>query len=257
MAEGSGKRGKPQDLDDLLGDIGLDAIPDFDPSIFDIGGNDELAPQTRYTKPKAFRSPARFVCYDNAVRLAREIRIGKGERTDLFVNGSFIFGDFIEAYLTSHNLKADRMIISTLSMSQDNVDSLRTLMDKGYLDRLDLIISAYFFANERSALIPYIYRELDVGDRFQLAVAGIHTKTCQFVTAPECGADKIVIHGSANLRSSGNVEQITVESNSELYDFYEEHFRKILDSYATIRKPIRHDDLWAAMIRKQFDGNEG
>lgn len=64
------------------------------------------------------------------------------------------------------------------------------------------------------------------------------------MSIPYAGGRKILIHGSANLRSSGNIEQFTAEENPELYDFYDENFTKILDTYATIRKPIRHTRLW-------------
>ena len=104
---------------------------------------------------------------------------------------------------------------------------------------------------ERSkSLIPYIYKRLDVGNKFQLAVAGLHTKTVHFETL---GGRKIVIHGSANLRSSGNVEQFTIEENPELYAFYEEHFSRIIERYATIRKPIRNNDLWEELVKKKFN----
>ena len=38
----------------------------------------------------------------------------------------------------------------------------------------------------------------------------------------------MVLHGSSNLRSSGNIEQFTIEENPELYDFYKELFDKII-----------------------------
>ena len=160
------------------------------------------------------------------------------------------FSDFIEAFLTMHNACAKRMVISTLSLSQDNVDSLFLLMDKGYVKQLDLIVSAYFWSNERMGLIPYIYRQLDMGDRFQLAVAGIHTKTCHFETI---GGRKIVMHGSANLRSSGNIEQFTMEENPDLFDFYDSHLSRIVEKYATIRKPIRNSNAWELFNRMRFN----
>lgn len=140
--------------------------------------------------------------------------------------------------------------ISTLSLSQNNVDSLHTLMDKGYIEELNLIISVYFWGNERRSLVPYIYKQLDIGDRFQLAVAGVHTKTVHFETL---GGRKIIMHGSANLRSSGNIEQFTMEENPELYDFYDDHFNRIIDKYATIRKPIRNSKAWDLFTRMTFN----
>lgn len=232
-----------------LGDIGGMNLPDLDSDLFDLQ-DDQPKAESRYTKPKAYRLKPQFVMYDNAVKLAKDLRLDFGQRSDVFVAGSFIFGDFIEAFLTTHNVKCTRMTISTLSLSQNNVDSLHNLLKYGYIDELNLIVSVYFYGNEIRALIPYIYRRLDIDNKFQLAVAGIHTKTCQFETL---GGRKVIIHGSANLRSSGNIEQFTIEENPELYEFYDEAFSKVLDKYATIKKPVRHSQLWAELIKQKFN----
>lgn len=188
--------------------------------------------------------------YDNAVKLARDLRLDFGQRADVLVNGSFVFGDFIEAYIISHMAHCRRLTITTLSLNQNNVDSLATLLLKGYVEELNLIVSQYFWAYEVRSLIPYMYRQLDIGNKFQLAVAYLHTKTAQFETD---GGRKIVIHGSANLRSSGNIEQFTIEENPQLYDFYDERFGIILRDYATIRKAKVRTDLWREMVKKKFN----
>lgn len=188
--------------------------------------------------------------YDNALRLAREMKITTGLRIDAFVSGNFIFGDFIEAFLTTHNARAKEMTISTLSLNQNNIDSLALLMQGNYIGKLNLVVSVYFWGNEKHSLIPYTYRSLDVEDRFQLAVADIHTKTCHFETE---GGKKIVVHGSANLRSSGNIEQFTIEENPALYDFYDEKMKLIIDKYKTIRHHIRAGAAWNCMNRKKFN----
>lgn len=217
---------------------------------FDFGGFDMLPggggmEETRYMRPRtATYNEATFVAYDNAVKLARDLRITEGMRADVFLSGNFIFGDFIEAFLTTHMARAERMTISTLSLGQDNVDSLQTLMEKGYLGELRLIVSAYFYSHERHSLVPYIYEHLDIEDRFQFAVAGCHTKTVHFETQ---GGKKIVIHGSANLRSSGNIEMMTIEENPALYDFFDECFTPLIEKYATIRRPVRRRDAWSAL----------
>ena len=64
---------------------------------------------------------------------------------------------------------------------------------------------------------------------------------------------KIVIHGSANLRSSGNVEQFTIEENPDLYNFYDDCFEKVMERFATIRKDIRHHELWDVMTKQKFN----
>lgn len=155
-------REEQEHLSDFMGDIGNFDLPDLDLNLVDFLPSDETE-ETRYTLPKVVPMKEDFVMYDNAQKMARELRLGFGERFDAFVSGSFIFGDFIEAYLTTQRACAKKMTISTLSLSQNNVDSLHTLMDKGYIEELNLIISVYFWGNERSSLVPYIYKQLDIG----------------------------------------------------------------------------------------------
>lgn len=230
-----------------VGDIGIE-VPNIDASLVDFINADETE-ETRYTKPKAVNETSQHVMYDNAMQFARSIHISDGLRIDAFVSGNFVFGDFIEAFLTSRNARAKEMTISTLSLNQNNIDSLSELMRNNYIGRLNLILSVYFWGNERHTLIPYAYRELDIDNRFQMAVADIHTKTVHFETE---GGKKIVIHGSANLRSSGNIEQITIEENHDLFDFYEEKFKLLIKKYSTIRHEIRGKNVWECINRKQF-----
>lgn len=227
------------DFDFDIGDVGGFDLEDVNLSDFNL--MDGYEEETRIMKPKLYALKRSQVMYDNACRLAEDLPWEKGIRYDVIVSGNFIFGDFIEAFIVKNNAKVPRMTISTLSLSQDNVDSLVNLIVGGYVEELNLIVSAYFYSHERGSLIPYIYQELDRDDKFQLAVAGIHTKTCHFETA---GGKKIVIHGSANLRSSGNIEQFTIEENGELYGFYDGIYNEIINRYATIRKPIRQKQLW-------------
>ena len=236
--------------DELDIDFGNIQLPEIDLDIFADGPEDEKQ-ETRYMKPhRPDTWQQSEIMYENAQKLARELTLDKGERANVIVAGSFIFGDFIEAYLTHHNAKAKRMTISTLSLSQDNVDSLHNLMMNGYIDQLEMIISVFFFAHERRALIPYLYQKLDIDNRFQLAVCATHMKTVHFETL---GGKKIVIHGSANLRSSANIEQFTIEENPELFTFYDDMSQNILDRFSTIKKPIRDKPLWDVITRKKFN----
>lgn len=241
---------------DIDVDFGNIQIPDIDPNIFDFLPTDADAEQpepARYTKPKVYHVAERFVMYDNAEKLAKQLKLAEPyQRAHCIVSGDFIFGDFIEAYMMQYNICATTMTVATLSLNQNNVDSLYWLMKQNRVQRLNLVVSSYFYGNERHALIPYIYQRLDMGDRFQLAVAGIHTKTVHFATL---GGKHIVIQGSANLRSSGNIEQFTIEENKELFDFYEDAYNAIIDKYKTVNHAVRHNELWEAMTTKKFFNN--
>lgn len=211
---------------------------DFDKNLF----ADKFERENRYIKPLRYRGVAdRAVKYSNAEKLAQDLKIANNECIHCIVAGNFIFGDFIEAFFVENNIYTKELTITTLSMSQENIDSLANLLNGGYVDRLNLIVSDYFFSNERRALIPYLYKILDIDDRFQFAVEGTHTKTVIFQTD---GGKDMVIHGSANLRSSQNIEQFTIEDNKILYNFYYEYQNLILETYKTINKAIRVKPLW-------------
>lgn len=208
------------------------------------GFHSELGFDSRYIKPpKAKELNEECLRYADARKLANEIKIGKNDRYFVIVNGTFYFGDFIEALIVKNNWHVKKMTISTLSLNENNVDSLANLLNGEFVDALDLIISDYFFAHERHNLIPYLYQELDKGDKFQLAVAGTHCKICIFETHD---GKFVVIHGSANLRSSSNIEQIIVEESEFLYNFNIEYQTRIVDYYKTIdkQKPLRGETLW-------------
>lgn len=202
-------------------------------------------PELRYIKPPIWReTPERFLKYSIAEDLAKDLEIEKGSRAFVVLNGTFIAGDFIEALILCKGWKVPKLTISSLSLSENNVDSFAGLLDSGAVAKLDMIVSDYFYSHERHNLVPYMYKELDKDDRFQLAAAGTHCKIALIET--ECGK-KVCIHGSANLRSSGNIEQIVVEENGELYDFNLEYQSQIIERYKTINKSIRHDKLWQAV----------
>ena len=214
--------------------------------LFDYDREDNNS-DVRYMRPRPSRMPTACVRYDNAAALAREINFKKGMRYDMFVSGSFIFGDFIEAFLRHNNCKAVQMTIGTLSMSKENVDSLFLLMDLGFIDNLRLMVSDYFYGHERRDIVPYIYKRLDIDNRFQMGVTRIHTKTCHFESL---GGKKIVMHASANLRSSGNVEQMTIEENPTLYDFYQETYDILFDNFQTINHAVTSRSSWEGFEKR-------
>lgn len=49
---------------------------------------------------------------------------------------------------------------------------------------------------------------------------------------------------SANLRTSGNIEQVVIEENSDLYDFNMEFHNNIIETFKTIDKPLNTKSTW-------------
>ncbi len=182
--------------------------------------------------------------YEKAAAMARGIQIQPGHASYHYLSGNFEFGDFIEALFVEHNYHTGRLLISTLSMSQNNVDSLASLLNGGFVDNLDLVISAYQFAHERHGLIPYIYETLGAeSGRFQLAVAASHCKLCLFTTDEGLN---IGIRGSANLRSSACIEHFFIHESKELNQADEATQNRIIERFKTIKKPLRRNTAWRA-----------
>jgi len=204
--------------------------------------------ESRYvTPPETPEQDSAFIKYENASKLSNTIDLKK--RSMIIVNGSFIMGDFLEALVVNKNLHIKKMVISTLSLSENNIDSLRNLIDGGFVEKMDLLISDYFFKTEQEghgqSLMPYLYQELDNDNKFQLSVSRSHTKIVIFETF--CGL-KITIHGSANLRSSANLENLMVENNQHLYDFLEKDiYSDIINKYWT----IDHEKLLSKEAKKR------
>lgn len=215
---------------------------EFNDNFSDVEFDNSISFENRYVKPaKSKDVPYKKLKYKKAVDLVKDIDFKSLDRVFCIVSGSFIFSDFIEAFIVENNIEVDEMIISTLSYSQDNIDSLQNLIEGDYVKKLDLIVSDYFFSNERNKLIKKTYEQLDKNNIFQLAVCSTHCKTYQFKTS---GGKYIIIHGSVNMRSSSNIEQFVIEDNEELYNFNKDYQLKIIEKYKTINKSIRDNQLF-------------
>jgi len=198
--------------------------------------------QNRYFAPKKSREISeRYLKYQYAEDLAKDINFNENDRYHVIIDGKFFFGDFIEAFIVKHNIHVKRLLISTLSMNKNNVDSLANLINGNYVDQLNLILSDYFYGHEKHDLVPYIYEHLDVDNKLQLSFAGTHCKVCLIESH---NSRYYVFHGSANLRSSSNIEQICLEENKDLYLWYSEIQYSISEEYKTINKSIRGNQLW-------------
>jgi len=176
----------------------------------------------RYIKPV----PVSKVAYSNAKKFALDLDLNKNECFMCIANGSFVFGDFVEAFIHEWNFKLKTLTISTLSMSFHNVENLINIVKFGHVEKINLIISDYFYAHEigKGKILNYLLNS-EYANKFIIGIARVHVKVVQFETEK---GNKIVMHGSVNLRSSRNIEQFDVEVSEKRYDFYQNFFDEIL-----------------------------
>ena len=230
-------------------DLDLDFDEDFaDDLDFDLNDFNEVEEniETRYLKPKVATRLKKTLKYKKALEFAEEFNLNKNERLYAIVSGDFIFGDIFEALVQKKKINIKNLYIATLSLSENNVDSLSNVVDMSKIENIKLFLSDYFYSHEKWNLIPYIYEELDKDDRLQVSFSSIHTKIALVETHDGM---HYVFHGSANLRSSRNIEQICVEENKELFDFNKEILDEIEKYYFTINKSVRGKKLWQAVVQ--------
>lgn len=241
-----------------LPDFGLmGAELDFDLSDFDIIGEadprEKPEPQGRILKPRIDkREILKKVKYENAELFATQVDLRPGARTFAWVSGSFVFGDIIEALMFKRGIDPAELYVCTLSLSQDNVDSLYNCLMFGNIRRFTLLISAYYYSHERYGMIPYIYKKLDAPEirakcRVQIAFGHFH---CKIIAMKTHHGHTLTCHGSANLRSSNSIEQIMLEQGEDLYNFNREIFETLAETYGTLnyKQMVKGDTTWQAVL---------
>lgn len=200
----------------------------------------QVLPIRRYPAPRL-----REVKYERAIDFVNGSPLEDledGDRYFAILSGKFIFGDMIEAYLFERDHVADEILIATLSMSQNNCDSLAGIIDAGRVKRLGLILSTYWYAVEMKRRVGYLVEHLSRAPEFHWAAISLHTK----IVMLREGDRHYVMHGSANLRSCGQLEQVVIERNEALYHFNRAWMEKVLHEFEIRpkKKPIWGDDLW-------------
>jgi hypothetical protein len=230
---------------EVADDINLD---DYDLSI------EVSAIESRFTKPKFQK--VKTVKYERAEELVKDFgTIQKNDRIFAIVSGNFVAGDLIEALIVKNNWYINTLEINILSLSWENFGSLKNLLtwvDKNgipYVQNLKLIVSDFFYAHEKHKLLKDV--KIDMQDlfedgRIELAVCRTHLKSVIFKT--ECGLF-VNFFGSANLRSSNNIEQISIEENEDLYNFQKGFNDNIFEDFSIFEKPLTKLKTWQAISK--------
>jgi len=243
------KKGVTVDLPSF--DFGLG---DFELSsdVFDFIDDREPTEQETMVRPVVMRPQC--VAYEYAQDFAEQLRLDNETETFAFVSGNFVFGDFVEALVDMGRLSVRRMSLMTLSLNDENIDSIRNIIEWENVERLDLVVSDYWFSHERHAggLVDYLFDELTVaGMELNVGFAAVHCKTwCIETRQGNC----LTIQGSANLRSSRNIEQVHISPSKELFEFVDGFTQKVIDVYNVVNKDaqrikgIRSGQLWQAAV---------
>jgi hypothetical protein len=153
---------------------------------------------------------------ENAAAIVPHLPAGPDERTHALLRGDFVLFDLIPAILGALG-PIGHLRIATLGMSAANAHGLARLIATGRVERVTLVVSHYFQQVDRTTVYADVCAAL-APHGIVPVVTRNHAKVIllPFRERPDC----LVIEGSANLRSSDNVEQIVVFNSAETHDFH-------------------------------------
>jgi len=157
---------------------------------------------------------------ENADQVIEMFPSSPDETLHCLVCGDFVFCDLITRTVERLGPPA-KMTLATLSLSTRNLDSLVAMMKAAPDLRLDLLLSHYFQSTSKEIFIALETLLVEpFADRFRLTIGRSHAKIALFDWGTESQVEPLIIETSANLRSSANLEQLTVFRGRDLADFH-------------------------------------
>lgn len=138
-----------------------------------------------------------------------------GEASHVLMQGQFDLMVLLAAILNSHCGMVQHLRIATLSFNDRNTTEMVELLRENKVERFTLLCSEFFRDNNKAEFARASDEVKLFDGRWKLAAARNHAK----VIAAD-GPYKLVIEGSANLRTNGNYEQIALIRDDALHDWH-------------------------------------
>lgn len=160
------------------------------------------------------RGIKKWIRPENALAVLPHLPAGPEDRTHGVLRGDFVLCDLIPAIIRERG-RCPHLHLATLGMSTANAETLAGLHQAGLVGGITLCCSVYFRQVDRTATWPAV--EANLRGIAKLIVSRNHAKV---ICLPTESGDHFVIEGSANLRSSDNLEQIAIFNDPDLADFH-------------------------------------
>jgi hypothetical protein len=165
------------------------------------------------------RGVRRLIRPENAAGVLAALPSHPDDRTHCILRGDFVLCDLIPAICAQVG-PLGHVRIATLGLSTANAQQLVSLVESGRIHRLTIVASHYFAQVDRTTTFAEVNALLDrIGTR--LIIGRNHAKV---ILLPPAAAGSfalpLILEGSANLRSSDNLEQLAIFADSDLHDFH-------------------------------------
>lgn len=176
----------------------LRARPPMEQRIAPIQPRTHFIQRSEALRTKLDRAALKRLCKPENARELASVMPSEDCSVHALITGTFIFGDLLGAVIDRHGPPRS-LFLASLSLSQGNVALLARLLDQ---HRLPIWSALTAVAEKHPSLT--------------LRVARTHCKVALF----DYPAAAWVIETSANLRSSGNLEQVTILHDRGLLEFH-------------------------------------
>lgn len=195
---------------------GLDRDADPSGPVFALPANLAHFHRVKAEDKKRRRGVKRYIRPENADFILAHLPSDPSDRTHCVLRGDFVLCDLIPAVIRARGA-CPHLRISTLGLSVANAEQLLALMDAGKVERLTLIVSHYFQQVDKLTTWKAVDALLGKKPGARIAVTRSHAKV---ILLPTASGDAYVIEGSANLRSSDNLEQLAIFNDAETMVFH-------------------------------------
>ncbi len=165
---------------------------------------------------------------ENAAFLLDHLPASPQDRTHCMLRGDFVLCELIPLVIAARG-RSPHVHISTLGLSAANADTLVALLNADLIGELTLVVSHYFQQVDKTTVYRAVESKLATipADRCRLVVTRSHAKV---ICLPTASGDSYVFEGSANLRSSDNIEQLVITNDPDTLAFHSswlEHLEEI------------------------------
>ncbi len=136
------------------------------------------------------------------------------ERLHCVLRGDFVLCELIPLII-AHRGACSHLRVATLGLSAANAEQLANLFTAGLIGELTIVASHYFQQVDKTTTYRQVCAIL--AGKARIVITRSHAKV---ILLPTTAGDYYIIEGSANLRSSDNLEQMLVMNDQETHDFH-------------------------------------
>jgi len=147
---------------------------------------------------------------------------GQNQSTFFLMNGNCQFVDFISEFCKNVG-GIQEIYLTTLSLNKHTFDSLDLILPDV---TKHILVSSYFLATDRENILHKMQKENRL-EKYEIGFFRNHTKLVLIKT----NTDFYLFTGSANLRSSGTIEQFSIYNSKDLFEFNKIWIVDLIDKY--------------------------